>query len=58
MDAEAELIAEVLAVERNWVAAHRTLDIDVLSSILAENYQQIQSDGSVIGTIPSPKINR
>jgi ketosteroid isomerase-like protein len=49
MDAEAELIAEVFTVERNWVAAHRTIDIDVLSSILAENYRQIQTDGSVIG---------
>jgi len=49
MNADAEAIAEVLAVERHWVAAHRNLDIDVLSSILAENYRQIQSDGSVIG---------
>ena len=46
---ESKLIAEVLAVERDWVAAHRTLDFGVLSNILAENYRQIQPDGSVIG---------
>lgn len=49
MDTESKIIAEVLAVEMNWVAAHRTLDPEVLNSILAENYRQIQSDGSVIG---------
>jgi ketosteroid isomerase-like protein len=46
---ESELIAEVLAVEKEWVAAHRTLNVDVLSRILGENYRQIKPDGSVIG---------
>ena len=49
MDTDTKAITEVLAVERNWVAAHLTLVIDVISSILADNYRQIQSDGSVIG---------
>ena len=49
MDLESKLIAEVLDVERAWVAAHRSLDLDVLSSILSEDYRQIQSDGTVIG---------
>ena len=49
MDCEADRIAEVLDVERSWVAAHRSLDLDILSSILSEDYRQIQSDGSVIG---------
>ncbi len=46
---ESEVITEVLAVEREWVAAHRTLDVDVLSRILSESYRQIKPDGSVIG---------
>ena len=46
---DSDLIEEVLAVERDWVAAHLSMDMDVLSSIVGENYRQIQSDGSVIG---------
>jgi ketosteroid isomerase-like protein len=46
---EIERIEEVLTVERQWVAAHRTLDLGILSSILGENYRQIQPDGSIIG---------
>ena len=46
---ESEVITEVLVVEREWVAAHRTLDVDVLSRILSESYRQIKPDGSVIG---------
>jgi hypothetical protein len=49
MDAETELIEEVLVVERKWVAAHNPVDIDVLNHILGESYRQIQADGSVIG---------
>jgi ketosteroid isomerase-like protein len=46
---ETELIADVLAFEDSWVAAHNPLDVDVLSRILDESYGQIQPAGSVIG---------
>jgi hypothetical protein len=49
MDFETDQIAEVLDVERAWVAAHCSLDLDMLRSILSDEYRQIQSDGSVIG---------
>jgi ketosteroid isomerase-like protein len=49
MDFEADQIAEVLDVERSWVAAHRSLDLDIIKSILSEENRQIQSDGTVIG---------
>ena len=45
----AELIDEVIAVERRWVEAHRELDLDVIREILAEDYVQIRADGAVIG---------
>jgi ketosteroid isomerase-like protein len=46
---ESKLIKEVLAVERDWAAAHQSMDLDILSSILGDNYRQIQPGGSVIG---------
>lgn len=49
MNIERDQIAEVLDVERAWVAAHRCLDFEVLSRILSDEYRQIQSDGNVIG---------
>ena len=49
MDKESKLIKEVLNVERRWVEAHRNLDLDTISSILADDYRQIQADGRVIG---------
>lgn len=49
MDAERELIEEVLVVESKWVAAHNPVDIDMLNHILDESYRQVQADGSVIG---------
>jgi len=39
----------VLAVERRWVEAHRTLDLDELESIMAEDFTQIQDDGATLG---------
>jgi len=39
----------VLNVERRWVEAHRNLDLDSISEILADDYRQIQADGTVIG---------
>ena len=44
-----EAIREVLAVERAWVQAHRDLDLAVIDDILAEDYFQIQSGGTIIG---------
>ena len=46
--ATAEAVQEVLAVERRWVEAHRQLDIETLAEIMADDYTQIRSDGSVI----------
>lgn len=39
----------VLAVEERWVEAHRTLDLQIIETILSAEYRQIQADGSVIG---------
>ncbi len=41
-------IQEIIAVERQWVEAHRQLDLDTLAEIMADDYTQIRSDGSVI----------
>ena len=44
-------VQEVIAVEREWVQALRDLDLDAIERILAEDYTQIQADGSVIGKL-------
>ena len=44
-----KLIAEVLATEARWVAAHRQLDSSVLDSIMAHDYTQITDSGDVLG---------
>ena len=49
MGNESKLIKEILNVERRWVEAHRNLDLDSISDILADDYRQIQADGRVIG---------
>ena len=41
-------MAEVLAAERAWVNAHRSLDLETLEAMMAEEYKAIQPDGSVI----------
>jgi ketosteroid isomerase-like protein len=41
--------AEVLAAEREWVEAHRRLDLAALDRLMADDYAQVQSDGRVIG---------
>lgn len=46
---QAKAIQEVIATERRWVEAHRQLDLAVIEEIMAEDYTQIRSDGSVIG---------
>ena len=45
---EDSTIKEVMNVENAWVEAHRTLDIDTIDRIMADDYQKIQSDGTVI----------
>ena len=40
---------EILRVERRWVQAHLDLDLDTLEKIMADDYIQIRSDGSVAG---------
>jgi ketosteroid isomerase-like protein len=49
MGDESALIKQVLNVERRWVAAHRALDLDAIGDILADDYRQIQANGSIIG---------
>lgn len=46
---ESDEIAEIIKAERRWVQAHRDLDLETLESMLAEDYLQVRSDGSVIG---------
>ena len=41
-------IQEVLSTERAWVEAHRNLDLRTIKHIMADSYQKIQPDGSVI----------
>jgi ketosteroid isomerase-like protein len=41
--------AEVLAVERQWTAAHLHGDVAAIERIMAEEYIRIQPDGSVAG---------
>lgn len=41
-------VEEVLTAEARWAEAHRNLDLEALDSILAEDYQQIASDGSTV----------
>jgi ketosteroid isomerase-like protein len=46
---EAKAIQEVIATERRWVEAHRQLNLEALAEIMANDYVQIRSDGSLIG---------
>jgi uncharacterized protein (TIGR02246 family) len=48
-DDKQELILEVLGVEKEWVQAHRELDIQTLERIMAPDYTNVTPDGSVIG---------
>jgi ketosteroid isomerase-like protein len=40
-------IADVLAVERQWTAAHLQGDVATIGHIMADDYVRIQPDGSV-----------
>jgi len=46
---QSQSIEKVIETERRWVQAHRDLDIVSIESILADDYTQICSDGTVIG---------
>jgi ketosteroid isomerase-like protein len=43
------VIDEVVRVEQRWAQAHRELDPAAIEEILADDYVQIQADGTVIG---------
>lgn len=40
---------EIIVIERAWVEAHRSLDLDTLENMLSDQYRQVQADGKVIG---------
>ena len=42
-------IEAVIEAERQWVQAHRDLDIHALERLVANDYRQIRDDGFVIG---------
>lgn len=46
---DTELIREVLQAEREWVEAHRRLDIAALERLMADEYKHIRADGTVVG---------
>ena len=40
---------EVLDAEREWLNAHRRLDVSALDGLMALDYAQIDADGRVVG---------
>jgi ketosteroid isomerase-like protein len=44
-----ELVQEVLQAEREWVEAHRRLDVAALERLMADEYKHIRADGAVVG---------
>ena len=40
-------VEEVMAVEHEWVEAHRVVDIAAINRLMAEDYVRIHADGSV-----------
>jgi ketosteroid isomerase-like protein len=49
MHERADIAAEVLAVERQWTAAHLQGDFATIEHIMASDYMRIGPDGSVAG---------
>src|SRR3954464_3438725 len=45
-----QTLQEVIATERAWVKAHRSLDIAQLAALMADEYAVITRDGRVLGT--------
>lgn len=44
-----EMVWEVVQTEREWVEAHRQLDIAALERMMADEYKHIRADGVVVG---------
>jgi ketosteroid isomerase-like protein len=44
-------IQEVIATERAWVEAHRTLDVEQLAALMADEYAVINGEGRVLGKV-------
>jgi ketosteroid isomerase-like protein len=42
-------VESVIEAERDWVQAHRDLDLKTLERLMADDYIKIGADGSVIG---------
>jgi ketosteroid isomerase-like protein len=42
-------VQEVMQAEREWVEAHRRLDLSALDRLMGDDYTIIQPDGSVVG---------
>ncbi|MFW9849711.1 MAG: nuclear transport factor 2 family protein [Candidatus Thorarchaeota archaeon] len=45
---KSEAIQEVLQIEENWTEAHRQMNLDIIESIMADDYMKIQHNGNVI----------
>ena len=48
-DSKSQSKKEIIKAERCWVQAHLDLDLEIIESMLAEDYTQIRSDGTVAG---------
>lgn len=48
-DLAAQVLAEVLAVEQRWTAAHLAGDFGVLAELMADDYVRIEPGGAVAG---------
>ncbi len=48
-DLAAQVLAEVLAVEQRWTAAHLAGDFGILAELMAEDYVRIEPDGTAAG---------
>jgi ketosteroid isomerase-like protein len=49
MPADQELVSAVLRAERAWLEAHLKLDSSLLDLLAAPDYEQVTSDGSLVG---------
>ena len=39
----------IIKLDQLWAQAHKDLDLKIIEDILSDDYQQIQTDGSIIG---------
>jgi len=49
MTSKPSFAEQVIKRDLDWAQAHRNLDLDLIDDILAEDYQQVRSDGTIIG---------